>query len=485
MQESTGRCPVHFEREGLFIEYIPLGKEVIMDKKEKKANPDRLPVGTFFAWRGGAFTISANIMIMGQLVVYATEALHMSAALIGTLLLISKVLDAVGETFAGYLIDRCNFKLGKGRPWDLCVIGLWACTVLMYSCPADASIAFKSVWIFVTYLLVQSVFQTLMQAGSTAYTLRAFANQRVIVKNQSYGAVVSMLLSIVISAIMPSLIKNMATSPVGWTKLIILFAIPLTIIGFTRFIFVKEKYPSPDTKEEPIQFKNILDVFKSNKYIWLVVGMSTLVNIFTGINVGYYYFTYIVGDLGKLGTMSMISIVLLPALFLIPKIIKKFSLAKLIAVGSIISVSGAILMFFAGSNIPVILTASLLTALGMMAPPYMIGVLIFDCARYNVWKGKRSMEATMAAINNFGSQLGSGIGSMLLGFCLSIGGYVGGAKVQTGSALLMIRLLMSLIPGVFYFIMFLTSNAYKLEKLMPQIEQELNERRAAAKTVQA
>ena len=179
-----------------------------------KNSDDKLPIGKFLAWRGGALSVSANIMLMGYLTIYCTDTLKLDPALVGTVLMVSKLIDAVGEVLVGLVIDRANFKMGKGRPWDLCGIGMWVFTVLMFSVPTGASTFVKIGWIATCYFFIQSVFQTLMQAGSMPYMLRAFKNKTVYVKLQSFGGLIGMAISIFISSLLPVLMNTLVT-PAG------------------------------------------------------------------------------------------------------------------------------------------------------------------------------------------------------------------------------------------------------------------------------
>jgi Na+/melibiose symporter-like transporter len=149
----------------------------VNDQKEtlKRAeNLDRLPIGKFFAFRAGFFSLAANFIVIGYLMIYCSDFLGMPTELVGTLILVSKIFDAFAELYAGYLVDRTKTRFGKGRPWDLCLIGLWISTVLLFATPAGASLTVKAIWVFLFYTLVQTIFQTLVQAGTAPYLLRAF-----------------------------------------------------------------------------------------------------------------------------------------------------------------------------------------------------------------------------------------------------------------------------------------------------------------------
>ena len=49
--------------------------------------------------------------------IYMTDAVGLSAGIVGTLIMISKFLDGVTDVLFGTLMDRTRTKMGKARPW--------------------------------------------------------------------------------------------------------------------------------------------------------------------------------------------------------------------------------------------------------------------------------------------------------------------------------------------------------------------------------
>ncbi|MBN2910020.1 MFS transporter [Polycladomyces sp. WAk] len=78
---------------------------------------------------------------------------------------------------------------------------------------------------------------------------------------------------------------------------------------------------------------------------------------------------------------------------------------------------------------------------------------------------------------SFGTKVGTGLGSALIGWILALGGYVGGSATQTDSALLAIKALFIYIPLAIGVIQFVLLLFYKLDKEYPLIIQELHQRR--------
>ena len=105
--------------------------------KTVDSNPsDKLHLGKFLAWKGRDISSSAvQVIVLGYLMLFATDTLHLSPAFVGGLLMISKIINAITNLFAGFLVDNTNTKLGKGRPYEIAIIGVWICTVLLFSCP--------------------------------------------------------------------------------------------------------------------------------------------------------------------------------------------------------------------------------------------------------------------------------------------------------------------------------------------------------------
>ena len=59
-------------------------------------------------------------------------------------------------------------------------------------------------------------------------------------------------------------------------------------------------------------------------------------------------------------------------------------------------------------------------------------------------------------------------------------GYTGDAATMPTAAFTMIRMLFSIVPMVLYIIVALTLKGYTLNKQLPQIREEIEQRRAAA-----
>ncbi len=445
---------------------------------EKKNNQDKIGAKKFFAWQSRAVSSACCVVILGYLRIYCTDQLALSGTVIGIILLLSNVVDAVTDLTAGYLVDRTKSRLGKGRPYELCILGVWLCTWLLYSCPPAFNTTIKIVWVFVLYIFVNSVFNTLLNSAATPYMVRAFKKGQ-LVRLASFGGLITMVGSMVVSISFPILMARLAVSAKGWSTLIAIYAVPLAVIGIMRFFFVKEEIVIEEDAVEKVSIKSIFTVLKKNPYIWMVALCQMLEGTVTSMGVGTYFYTYVVGNVEIMGMMMAISIFVIPLMFIVPALLKKMTKSRLILIGTALQVAGAVGLFLAGASIPVLVVASLIGGIGVLPITFLVDLQILDCCNYNEWKKLPRLEGSFASFRNFITKCGNGIGGLVLGVMLDLSGYVGGAQVQTDSAIMTIRLAMGIVPALMYAVVGILTWFYgRLDNQLPQIESDLAAHRA-------
>ena len=452
-----------------------------MSEMTQTATPKKkkeLTFGKLIAWslRGGSTGVA--LMIMGYLSMFAIKVLGIPAVTVGTLMLASKFLDGVTDIFAGYIVDKTNTKIGRGRPYELCVIGLWITTLALFICPASWGTTLKCIWLFIMYAFSNSVFMTFLNANQTVYMVRAFSDQKDYVALSTYGGLIPMVVVVIFNIIFPVLIGRIATSQAGWITLILIFAVPMVALGLLRFFVVKETRKIDEKSGEKLSMKDVFTVLKKNPYIYIIALATFTMNLITNMGVNNFYFTDIVGNIGLLGALSAVQMIAIPMMLVIPTILKRTTVVKIIRVGILCTMAGYLINFFAGANFPLLAVAAVLYGGGAVPISMLTGLMIIDCAEYNEYKGLYRLEGSLGAINGFAQKLGAGLGAGLLGILLGLAGYSETAAVQTAGALNMVRLLFSLIPAALYLLVYLAFHLYKLDKRMPEIRKANEEKRA-------
>lgn len=441
--------------------------------KTKKENPNKIGIGKFWAWQSRGASVAVNFIILSFVSIYCTDALNMPPALVGTLLMASKIVDAVTDLFAGYLVDRTNTRWGKGRPYEWAIVAAWLATWLLYSMPggAEASLLVKSIWIFAMYVVINSICVTLLSACQNPYMIRAFGTDEQRVKLASFGGIIIMAASMAVNITFPIMMNRIATSPKGWSTLMLMIAVPLSVIGMLRFFFVKETIEVHDESEtEKVRLSDVATVLKKNKYVYMVALMYFIYSLVTGMGVMTYFFKYVVGNVELMGTASAIAIVALPLLVVFPAIMKKVRKGRLVQIGCIFYAVSGLLMFFCHDNFAVLMAAFILTGIGSLPITYLTDLMMIDCATYNAMTSGKRMDGTIGAIKGFSGKVGSALAAGILGGLLSLGGYDGALKVQPDSAVFMIKAAQGLIPAVVFTVLAVVMAAYNLDKIVEKEE---------------
>jgi probable glucitol transport protein GutA len=222
-------------------------------------------------------------------------------------------------------------------------------------------------------------------------------------------------------------------------------------------------------------------MIRKNGYAWLYLLIMFFFQTIQSIGALSYYFKYIVGDVGAAGILSIMSFILLPTMFAFPVLMKKFNASQIIAMGAVLSCFGYIINFLAGASMTMLIIGAIITSFAMLPISYLGNMIQMDLCTYNQYLGLPRMDASIGAIfNGFGTQLGQGFGGWLLGFALTVAGYVESTGdeivAQPESAITVIRLLYSLIPlAVMAMLAVSAFLLSKLNKQLPQMEEKIAE----------
>lgn len=454
-----------------------------MSKQRKKIRQ----VGDYAGWmvpvwatRGASLAVNAVIFM--QITYYCTNALGLSPALVGTTLMLSKIFDGITDLVAGAIIDKTNTKLGKARPFELCILGVWIGTAFLFSTPNNLGTFGKLAYIFVFYSLVQSVFATFLNASDAVYLRRAVRSQEGQAKILSLSAPIGIVCCTIVSISLPMLIEAFGDQPGGWTIITGVFAVPAAIIGLGRFFFLKEIDVEETEKKEVLSLKEILRVLAHNKYIFIsglaLLVLQLLINI--GNAVSTYYFQYIYGDISAAAAIGMISLITPFFLMAFPRLMRKNSLVKLCKIAAVAGIVGHIVKLIAPASMPVLLLGNLITGIAIMPMSMLINIFLIECMDYGEWKDGRRVEGAYSSVTGLASKLGTAVASGVVGIVMEFAKFDSTLAVQAQPANTAIIVLYSVIPAVLFLIHFLILRKYDLDKKIPQIRQELETKRANA-----
>ena len=406
-------------------------------------------------------------LISSFMMLYLTNAVGLNSAIIGTLMMVSKLLDGVSDIFFGGLMDKTKSKMGQARPWMLYgQIGVSASLFLVFCIPSMSQ-TMQYIYFFVFYTAYNAVFYTANSIAYASLAAKITKNGQERVQLGSIRFIFATFTTLVISYSAMSLVEKFGGGVQGWRTVALIFAVIGLIVNTFSVLMVKEV---PDETEnaasetaavekEKISFKESLKLLLKNPYYGIVLGLYLVNYIYSGITqgAGIYFMTYYMGDPALLGTFSLVSLIpVMIILTLTPALVKKFgTIRKLNLYARIVTILMGIIFVIAAmnKNLPLMLGAAFLRNMAGGPLTGTLNALVAETSDYTWRTQKKRIDGVMFSCSSIGVKLGGGIGSAIVGWLLAWGGFNGQAAVQSASAVNTIFFMYAVTPVVFGLIM--------------------------------
>jgi GPH family glycoside/pentoside/hexuronide:cation symporter len=414
------------------------------------------------------------------LMFFYTDVFGISAAVAGTLFLITRIWDAVNDPMMGAIADRTRTRWGKFRPWVLwTAIPFGIIGVLTFTTP-NISTTGKIIYAFVTYNLLMMIY--------TANNIPYSALMGVLTGDSiertglaSYRFIFAMLAAFVVQVLTLPMIKFLGKGnrSLGYQLTMSVFCALAVIFFFITFFSTKERV-QPDPKQKTSLKRDLADLMKNGP--WITIFFMTIfifVNLALRGSVLLYYFTYYVKreDLFSWFNMCGMTVTIL-GIFLSKPLAVRFGKRSTFGVCLFLTAFFTVLFIFLPPNaIALMFVCQILISLSYAPTIPMLWAMMADCADYSEWKtGRRATGMTFSAAT-FGLKFGLALGGFISGWLLTLFGYVAGAE-QTVTTLGGIRMMISIFPAIPFFIGVVVLFFYKINKGMElQMQDELIERR--------
>ena len=425
-----------------------------------------------FGWRDKVGYMVGNIandftFIFASLylTVFYTDVLGINAGLVGTMFLISRIIDAFTDTAMGRIADKTKATAaGKFRPWLLRACGPVAlASFLMYQTSlADVSMTLRVIYMFVTYLLWGSICYTAINIpyGSMASLMSSEADHRASLS--TFRGVGSLIPQVIVGVVMPTFlyttladgtkIVNAAGFPIVALVLSVLAAVCYIVCYFmcTERVTVTEAAKS-------VSFKETLKALTSNRAL---IGITFVYICYLGAQMlnqtinNYIFKDYFSNTMG-LTIMNAAGIA--PALILAPLAVplaRKFGKKEL---GIFAAASGTIafgaLFIMKTSNMWAYTIINIVGLLGFGLFNLIIWAFISDVIDDQEVRTNVREDGTIYAVCSFARKIGQAIASALGGWSLAWIGYAEGSTVgQEPEVLKGIYNIATLVPTILYVI---------------------------------
>lgn len=430
----------------------------------------------------GSGDMAANCgyaLISSFMMLYLTNAVGLNSAIIGILMMVSKLLDGITDILFGTIMDRTKSKLGKARPWMLYgQIGVSASLFLVFCIPSMSQ-TMQYVYFFVFYTAYNAIFFTANSIAYAALAAKITKNSGERVQIGSIRFIFATFTTLIIAYNTMGMVENFGGGAHGWRMVALIFAILGLIINTFSVLMVKEV---PDEiqesnvdevkniKSQKMSFVNSFKLLLKNPYYIIILSIYLINYIYSGITqgAGIYFMTYFMGDPALLGTFSLVSLIpVMIILALTPTLVKKCgSMRKLNLIGRIISlIMGCVFVVAAlNKNLPLMLASAFLRNMAGGPLTGTLNALVAETSDYTYRTQKTRIDGMMFSCSSIGVKLGGGIGSAILGWMLEFAKFDGTAAVQSASTLNVIFILYAVTPVIFGIILMGLIYLLKVEK---------------------
>ena len=436
----------------------------------------------------GAGDIAGNVvyaLLAAFVMIYLTDTVGLNAGIVGTLIAVSKIFDGISDIFFGAMIDKTKSKMGKARPWMLYgYFGCAVCLVAIFCIPVDMGQKAQYAWFFIAYTLLNAGFYTANNIAYSALTALITKNNSERVQMGSIRFMFAFGTSMLIQAITVGFVAKLGGGAAAWRTVAIIYAIIGVISNTLSVLSVKElsdEELAEDKKSDESEEKyNLISAFKllvHNKYFLMICGSYLLMQLYSAtLGMGIYFMKYVLGDEGLFGTFSWaINIPMIVGLLVTPILVAKFNgMYKLNVAGYVIGTVGRLGVVAAGymGNIMLMLAFTAVAALGMSPLQGDMNALIATTSEYTRLTTGKKVDGTMYSCTSFGTKVGGGLGTAIVGWMLAASGYVQNAVTQSQSCVNMLYVMYLWLPMIFNLIITFILIRLNVEKANKELQKQ-------------
>jgi len=426
---------------------------------------------------------AANLVwrtMMVFLPIFYTDVFGLSAAAVGTLLLVCRYWDGITDYIMGLIADRTRTRWGRFRPWVLwTALPFGVMTVLTFTTP-DLDYSSKLIYAYATYSGLILVY-TANNIPYSALTGVISADPAERTSLSSYRFIFAFLGGIITQGFNIYLVAffGAGNDIRGYQMTMTLFAALSVALFVITFLTTRERV-QPAASENPSILEDSKDLIRNKAWLMLF-GIGVLWVTFTTLKQGVtlFYFKYYLNDMSLAPPFMILGLLAAMAGAALTRPLtdrfgKKWSMIYCLVVAL---VSSALLFLAGPTDVALIFLLSSITELSTGPVITIFFAMLADAADYSEWKNNRRATGLVFSAGTLSMKFGTGVAGALTGWLLMLFGYAANVA-QTAEALLGIRLLISVFPAVAALLLIIVVRFYPLdEERLREIEQDLLERR--------
>ena len=416
-----------------------------METKTKRPFGIRDKIGYLFGDFGNDFTF---ILSSSFLLKFYTDVMHVSAGIVGIVMMLARFVDAFTDVTMGRICDRRKpTQGGKFKPWLLRMCGPVALSsfLIYQSAFATSPLWFRVAWLAVTYILWGSVFYTSINIpyGSMASSISPEPDHRQSLS--TFRSIGSVLAGVIVGAGIPilaydtRLVDGVEIAELNGTKFTVIagvFSI-LAILAYLACYFLTEERVivlHNEDRKMPSVLALISNSAKNRALISIIVAsVLMLLSQFTLQQLAnYIYPDYYANTAAQsASTVAMMLGMFIAAIGAKP-LAGKFGKAEISAISNLVAAAILLVLFFVRpSNVWVYVAFSLFAWLGLGVFTMVSWALITDVIDDSELKLGIREDGSIYSLYSFARKLGQAAAAGITGLLLTLIGYekIAGAPV--------------------------------------------------------
>ncbi len=416
--------------------------------------------------------------VMLFLLVFYTDIVGVSPAIVGTLFLVVRVFDAVTDPLMGALADRTHTRWGQFRPYILWLaLPFGLLSVLAFTTP-ELSQSGKVIYVFVTYSLLMIAYTAInIPYSALGGVLTNNPKERVSV--QSYRFVFANVGSILVAACTLPLVEwfgegNPAT---GYQYTMIFMSIIGVILFLLCFAGTKERISPPKNQKSNVK-KDMTSLWKNDQ--WRILCLAALF-LLTGEvlrnSLAIYYVKDYLGREDLITTfLTLGAIARLLGCALADYIAKRLCKIKAyIGLQTLAAICCIVSFFIPSDQVVLAFTLFFLWNLTLQMATPLLWAKMADTIDYGHWKTGIRVTGMVYSAVVFFIKMGLALGGAMAGWSLAYYGYQGGIE-QSEVTKQGILISFTLYPAIGSLLVAFIMRWYILDdKKVEQIHHELND----------
>ncbi|ATM94525.1 Sodium:galactoside symporter family protein [Yersinia frederiksenii] len=408
---------------------------------------------------------------------FYTDVFGLPAAIMGTMFLLVRVVDAFIDPCIGAMVDRTQTKHGRFRPWLLWFAIPFGVSCLITFYVPDVGPTAKIIYACVTYSLLSLVYSAINVpycAMPGALTLNPRERHSI----QSWRFALSFIGGLIVTVIALPLVDWLGNGNAqkGYFYAMSLMGLLGVVLFYCCFAMTRERYsPRNDTSGSMLGDLKLLTKNSQWRIVFLF-NILLLTAVVTRGSATMYYVKYVLlrPDLVFMFIVSGMVASLLGAL-LSERLLGKFDRVRAYqwTIVSFVFFASAI-FFIPPSSVWVILAVNIVFSFIQNLTTPLQWTMFSDVVDYEEHRTGRRLDGLVFSTALFAIKFGLALGGAVVGWVLGLVNYVPGEISQSASVLTTINVLFTLIPSALFVAMALLLFAYKLNsRLVTNIANEL------------